>query len=535
MSFPSYKSISTLFGLFAILFAGCSSSDEPSNLEPAIRNISVTDISRTSATLSAEIELRGSGTLDYLRFVVTAPDGMVLKTDDIKNPSGKVSSVISGLTPGSSYSVKGEGGRNKAVISSTSLTFSTFPNDPPSVSSPAIVSSGPTALILKFEITSDGGEKVTETGCYISRAGESSREKVSATLPSDSKTTVYLTISSLSTFTDYVLSPYAVNCVGETVGESLSFSTSESVVLTAPGNLREVLSGTSLPDGKLTVSGYMDGDDFKFLRPLLSSGISAADLSDVVICDGGESYDGSRYTKAGTLTTGLFSGCISLKDLRLPNSITTIERDAFAGCLNLESIDIPPHVSSILPSSECGKLAAIKVSEANQYFKDFDGVLFNYALTDLVWFPEGKTGLLTLPPSMTEIKESAFANSKFSQISLPESITEIGRYAFAGSAIKEIVFPDKIRFVREGIFQNCRELKSVTFGEATESVGDYILDNTDIVHLYVLSPFPPYVSDHTFGSNPGIFKHCTLHVPAASRALYRNHKVWGLFENIYEQ
>jgi hypothetical protein len=48
-----------------------------------------------------------------------------------------------------------------------------------------------------------------------------------------------------------------------------------------------------------------------------------------------------------TFSTARFSHCASLVGITLPNSVTTIEREAFADCINLTSITLPAHITSV--------------------------------------------------------------------------------------------------------------------------------------------------------------------------------------------
>lgn len=520
--------------LFAVLLSSCSKVAEPTNLEPIIKNLTVSEITRTSAKLTAEIELRGSGSFDKFHFVYSAESGYESTTEDIENPSGIVEVVLTELLPGTSYTFRGVGIRNTAVLQSETFTFVTDPNERPDISPLSIVSVGPTAIIVRFDILSDGGDRVTESGCYIGRANDALTLKVNSEDNYFDDSTKYIFVNSLETLTEYVLYPYAVNSVGETVGDAFHFTTTDAIVLNRAGDLEKILFGASLDNGDLTISGYMNGDDFKYLRSFLSSSVKNLNIADVSILEGGGSYDGSRFTKKNVVTTGLFADCSSLESIDLPNTVTAIERNAFSGSLSLKSLCIPAGASSVLPSADCKTLQNLSVSEANRYFKEYDGVVYDYDLTDLVWYPEAKTGTLALPPSVSKIGESAFSNSKIEAISLPDEIREIGRCAFEGSMLREITIPDKVRNVSEGLLQNCPYLNSVVLGKSVEFVGNYIFDNSPVKDIFLLSPYPPFVTSDTFGNNRSLYETCSLHVPSGCREIYRNHSVWGLFSNIYE-
>lgn len=531
----SYKKFRIVWSaILAILLTSCSEIEEPTNLEPLIKNLKVSEITRTSAKLTAEIELRGSGSLETFYFIYSSEDGEELKTEDINDPSGIIETVISDLTPGTNYTVRGNGIRNTAVITSDTITFTTEANEKPSVSQLSEVSKGPNAILVKFEIIADGGENITESGCYVGKANEDALVKVRSAEEYSNDSTLFCLIGSLEKLTDYVLYPYAANSIGETVGEAYRFTTSDAVSLTRAGDLEDILAGSTDIGETLTISGFMNGDDFKYLRFLLSSSVKNLDISDVSILEGGSSYDGSRFTEEGIITTGLFADCSELESIVLPIKAKEIERNAFSRSNALRSIDISANVTSLLPSSSCESLEQLDVSEANSSFKSYDGVIYDYGLTNLIWYPEAKTGLLTLPPSMEEIAESAFAKAKIEYIALPENLQEIGRCAFEGSMLREVTIPGKIRNVREGLLQNCGQLKTVVFGESVEFIGNYVFDNSNVEELHILSSLPPYVSSAAFSNNADLYDNCVLYVAKGSRSLYKNHSIWGRFKNIYE-
>lgn len=52
------------------------------------------------------------------------------------------------------------------------MSFTTQPNISPKLSSATLLSHGPMSAFVSYEITDDGGEPMTETGCYVYLTGE---------------------------------------------------------------------------------------------------------------------------------------------------------------------------------------------------------------------------------------------------------------------------------------------------------------------------------------------------------------------------
>lgn len=527
-----------LLCISALIFGGCADNAAPTYFEPVISGLSAGDVTRNSAIVCAHIENRGDGSLEFFRFICSTDDGTTIFSEQLPNPSGRVQALFEGLKPGTRYTLIGEGTRGNARIRSEAIYFSTMSNDRPSISQLSVLSSGPTAVIMQFQITSDGGEPLLETGCYVSDIPDNQPMKILAPLPASEQGYVKILINSLTPLSEYIIRPYAINAIGETVGDPFRIATDNAVRLVNAGELDKVLDFSAISDGRISISGPLDGDDFKYLRQLTGSDspiLSHIDLSDACIVEGGASYDGSRFTVKDVVSSGLFADCPHLVFVSLPMTCTSIERDAFARSVALKEIVIPVNVTSLYPSGECSALESITVADGNVVFGSYDGVLFNASLSDIVWFPPGRTKPFNIPSSVTKICESTFTYSLVEKIVLPPTLCEIERYAFYGSALKEIEIPSGIRNIPEGMLQNCLCLKKVRFGASTEFIGNYILDNSPVEHLYVDAAIPPYVSPDAFSFNPDLTDNCILHVSTGCRKIYRNHPQWGKFKYITEE
>lgn len=529
----------------ALVTAGCSDVATPDNLEPAIEMQPADAITRTGAVISARVTTRGTGRLSYLAFRYGEDGATTATLSPQENPDGPVFTMhLQGLKPGTSYTCYAVGGTSTATLKSQAISFTTLPNERPTVSSPVALSTGPIGLIVEFAIVEDGGEAILEAGCEVADAGSS--EAVRVPLPPDCLTPGRhrLHITGLVPMTGYTITPYASNSLGETKGDRLEYTTRNTIVLKEPGFLHRLFAGAACVDlARLTVSGYMDGDDFRFLRHLLGapalpggseieSRVTEIDLSDAYITEGGGPYDGSRFTVADELSTGLLADCANLRSALLPSSATRLARDAFARCPSLERLTISAGISSVLPSEGCTSLTTIEVSQANDSFTAVDGVLFDRGATGIVWFPLGKTGGYSLPATVSEIKENAFYGTSITSLEIPASVTAIGRGAFAGSSLVEISLPDGITNIPESLFQNCLCLTTVRLGESTGYIGNYAFDHTGLRDLYVAATVPPFAADMAFADT--LTASCTLHVPYGTADIYRNHPKWGLFSKIEE-
>lgn len=535
--------------LVALMATACSEHSRPDNLEPSISISEAYDITRTEATVKATIERHGSGVLSYITLICKETSEPDSESNDSFILQGDPSSSafefhLCDLKPGASYSCMLEAGTETASLKSNAITFTTIPNDLPKVSDLMTLSTGPLGIIVRFSIIDNGGEDIIAAGCEIKEAGSLETRRIYATDIDWQQSDLQLNITGLVPSKTYSLTPFASNSSGEGYGETLEYTTKESVILTEPGMLAALFESDNTTDiESITIAGPMNGDDFRTLRGFLGSSangdsrihISDIDLTDANIVEGGGSYDSQRFTIDDCLSTGLFANCVGLRRAILPNSVTIIERDAFAQCPALEIFTVPAKVETLLPSAGCLALTAIEVSEANPHFISNQGVLLNADASEILWFPCGKTGEYLFPSTISSIGENAFVGTSITTLIIPSGVTSISRGAFTGSALTEIRLPDNLTNVSEGMFQNCSGLTCVYLGSGTEYIGNFVFDGTSIRDIYLAAEIPPYtMADAFLDGDSTIFGQCTLHVPTGCRKLYSNHRQWGAFSHIEE-
>ncbi len=523
-----------------IAFTACGEDNVPINLEPHLSVSGATDITRTEATLQGTVALRGNTDMPGLRFVYGDDGGATMQVEAFAD-NGSVSSRITGLTPGTQYTFYLQAYNDRTTVNSGAMAFTTIPNDKPTIGELAILSHGPASAIVCYTITDDGGEEITETGCYVTCVSDGETYKTVATLAGIDGT-YKIRIGELRQNTAYELKAFASNKEGETIGEALSFTTGNAVTLTEPGMLRSLMGDNLYAYRSLSFAGPMNGDDLACLRNMAGIDMDGSatqgqlahiDMADVSIVAGGGSYAESRYTEDNVIGYGMFAGCSKLESIVMPDNVTVIERDALRDCASLTSLTIPASVEEITPSSGCAALAEIQVSPANSHYRSDGGALFNADATALVWFPMGKEGDYTLPITVMSIDDYAFTGCKITSLTLPDELTDIGQSAFYGCELEEIHMPDKLRQIPVGVFQDCRRLSTVYLGTDTELVSDYAFDGCPLLHLYLSASYPPVCRPDAFGrSSDEIFSTCVLHVPSNRLAMYKQDSEWGQFKNI---
>lgn len=101
------------------------------------------------------------------------------------------------------------------------------------------------------------------------------------------------------------------------------------------------------------------------------------------------------------------------------------------------------------------------------------GVIVSEDGTTLYHVPPGYTGALTMPEGVTRIHDYAMAGTHCKSINF-NNVTEIGSRAFMGAAFTEFTIPESVTSIDYALFENCRNLKTVTIGTRIKYVASYM-------------------------------------------------------------
>lgn len=521
--------------------SGCSAYDAPFNPRPTLAVDEAIDITRNEATIVGHINDNGGNGLSALHFRWWTSDGIKTATPPLEQDNGRVSYRLEGLKPGSTYAYELGGSNGRVEMNSGEMQFATLPNVIPTVSAIKPLAKGPASLIASFVIENNGGEDIIEAGCHIRNISSGKETKVTADLEHSDAKNIVVSMTGLDKMASLEVTPYVINAIGEATGTSILISTDNSISISTPGTLSQLMGDDIGGYASLSFAGPMNGDDIRTIRELAGidfqgnptkGTLSRIDLTDIDIVEGGSNYIPSRATRDNVVGYGMFQNLANLESVLLPNSAQIIEEQAFLNCGNLGSITIPAKATAVTQSDGCTSLNTIYVSAANTSFKGIDGVLFNADASKIVWFPLGKQGDYALPPTVKEIGEYAFRNCQITSFTMPDNITAIGMSAFYGSSVESVTLSSNLSTIPQSTFQNCFRLRQIVIGAGTNLIGSYAFDGCPLTDIYISATIPPVCYDDTFSSSYDLLKSCTVHVPASSLARYRAHNKWGQFENI---
>lgn len=186
-----------------------------------------------------------------------------------------------------------------------------------------------------------------------------------------------------------------------------------------------------------------------------------------------------KLQEGATIAAGAFDGCVNLKKIILPESMTTVDAKLFQGLTTLEEVVLSSQTESIGDS-------AFENSGVKK-------ITFTGATEETP--AQGETALKTsvFPATLKFIGKYAFRDTKLEKVILPSTLngvvyTEnssgsitfttrtVGNAAFAGSTLQSVVIEGAETFfggsatAADGVFYNCVNLTDVSFTSETVSV-----------------------------------------------------------------
>ena len=197
-----------------------------------------------------------------------------------------------------------------------------------------------------------------------------------------------------------------------------------------------------------------------------------------------------------------FYTCHGLTSVTIPNSVTTIGNYAFYNCSGLTSVTIPDSVSSIGEYAfyQCHGLTSVTIGNSVKR-------IGNYAF----YYCSSLTGNLNIPNSVTTIGNYAFYNcSGLTSVTIPDSVTTIGGSAFSGcSRLTSVTIPNSVTTIGGSAFSGCSRLNDV----------------------FSLIGNPAYISmgSYVFYSNSNNYAGRTLHVPIGTVPAYLAITNWSQY------
>lgn len=250
-----------------------------------------------------------------------------------------------------------------------------------------------------------------------------------------------------------------------------------------------------------------------------------------ILEDGSSLYQ--RYNNPLYFAKKLYVNGEEIKDLVIPNSVTSLKDCAFIGFDGLTSVTIPEGVTSIgkaafqscscltsvtIPKSmtfidgyafgNCSALTSVNISDIAAWCNiEFSGHYetssnpLSYA--HHLFFNGNEIKNLVIPNEIISINNYAFQNcSGLTSVTIPNSISSIGMCAFYGcSGLTSLTIPNSVTTINYQAFYGCSSIPSITIPNSVTSIGGRAFNGCEDLSTIIIGSGVKTIEE-------GVFSNC---------------------------
>lgn len=188
-----------------------------------------------------------------------------------------------------------------------------------------------------------------------------------------------------------------------------------------------------------------------------------------------DAFKGSRLEKITLpkqmkqIEGGAFENCNNLKTVVMPEEVDFLGPGIFLNCAQLEKVDFPKY--DHIPASTFSGCVSLKQVSIPESVSEIDQEAFSTCVL---------LKSISLPSQISNIDASTFKDCvSLTTVNIPEAVTSIGASAFSGcSSLTEFIIPENMKKIDTLAFDGCRSLQNIVIPKSVDYIGANAFDNT---------------------------------------------------------
>ena len=191
----------------------------------------------------------------------------------------------------------------------------------------------------------------------------------------------------------------------------------------------------------------------------------------------------------------VFFWCAALGKIAIPDGVTSVGDKAFSSCISLKELALGAELlnAGYGLTEFCVALEKITVSENNESFSDEGNCLTRKADNTVI----AGCASSKIPAGTEQIGEYAFCGqTQLGAIDFPDGLKNIEIYAFSCTGLKELKLPRGLQRIGVSAFANCIELEYVQIPDSVTDVGtNAFVCEQEIGTYYVCTSMTAVITD----------------------------------------
>ncbi|MDE6410500.1 MAG: leucine-rich repeat protein, partial [Muribaculaceae bacterium] len=474
----------------------------------------------TSVTIPNSVSEIGSSAFEYcssLTSVIIPNSVMSIGSSAFKNCSG-----LTSVTIGNSVTEIG----SSAFYGCNGLTSLTIPNSVISIGSEAFYGcSGLTSVTIPNSVTSIGSDsfegcnkiETLSLDCENIQDWFNKRSSLKSLILGDN----VKIISSNAFYGCDNLTSFTIGKSVTTIGSNAFNGCRLMTEITIPESVTSIGSSAFYGCTGLKKASFASVESLCKIN-FENSSSNPLDYAHNLYINGEEIRDLIIPNSVTSIGSYAFSECNGLTSLKIADSVISIGSSAFSGCSGLTSLAIPSSVTEIGNYSFNGCLSLKEIT-----IQDGEEVLtLGYSAGGKGLFYDCPFETLYLGRNLSYETGSSYGYSPFYKketlkiLTISDSTTSLERNLFLGcNGLTSVTIGNSVTSIGSSAFKDCSGLNSVRLGAAVTSIGENAFEGCELDDIYTFSKVPPTIYANSF--SPYSYSYAIVATPDSSLEKYK--------------